>query len=60
MIISNDSPHGVGYTTQSVVVENEGGFDLDIARARVFKIIKKGSINSITETPVGFKLFTFT
>ncbi|CAK1362655.1 Copper amine oxidase 1 [Cercospora beticola] len=50
-------PHRVGYATKQVIVEEEGGFDLDISKGRVFKIINEQSINPITSTPVGFKLF---
>ena len=50
-------PHRVGYATKQVIVEEEGGFDLDISKGRVFKIINEQSINPITRTPVGFKLF---
>lgn len=51
------NPFGVGYTTQSHIVENEGSLDLDVAKARAFKIVNENKINPITGTPVGFKLF---
>lgn len=53
------NPFGVGYTTESRVVENEGGLDLDVARNRVFKIINENKTNPVTGTPVGFKIFPF-
>ena len=49
-------PHGIGYTTRKQIVEQEGGFDLDHSKGRVFKIINEDHINPITKTPVGFKL----
>lgn len=51
------NPFGVGYTTESRIVENEGPLDLDFTKHRVFKIINENKINPITGTPVGVKLF---
>ncbi|RMJ21644.1 amine oxidase [Aspergillus sp. HF37] len=53
------NPFGVGYTTESRIVENESGLDLDVARNRVFKIINENKINPVTGTPVGFNIFPF-
>ncbi|KAJ4324081.1 hypothetical protein N0V84_004047 [Fusarium piperis] len=50
------NPFGVGYVTEQTIVEQEGGFDLDFTKARVFKLINENNINPITNTPVGFKL----
>ncbi|KAM0632759.1 hypothetical protein ACHAPW_004399 [Verticillium nonalfalfae] len=50
------NPFGVGYIAEQKVVEQEGGFDLDLTKARVFKFINESTINPITNTPVGFKL----
>ncbi|WAO86047.1 Amine oxidase [Fusarium falciforme] len=50
------NPFGVGYVTEQKIVEQEGGFDLDFTKARVFKFINENKINPITNTPVGFKL----
>ncbi|KAH7016888.1 copper amine oxidase [Ilyonectria destructans] len=50
------NPFGVGYYTENRYVEQEGGFDLDISKARVFKFLNENKINPITGTPVGFKL----
>lgn len=50
------NPFGVGYYTENRYVEEEGGFDLDISKARVFKFLNENKINPITGTPVGFKL----
>lgn len=51
-----DNPLGVGYTTQSKIIEKEDGFDLDFTKNRVFKFVNESKINPITQTPVGFKL----
>ncbi|KAM5347546.1 hypothetical protein ACJ41O_007370 [Fusarium nematophilum] len=50
------NPFGVGYVADQKIVEQEGGFDLDFTKARVFKCINENRINPITNTPVGFKL----
>lgn len=50
------NPFGIGYMAESRVVQEEGGFDLDFNKARVFKFINESKINPITGTPVGFKL----
>jgi primary-amine oxidase len=47
---------GVGYVTQSKILEKEQGMDLDHMKNRVFKIVNEGKINPVTGTPVGFKL----
>ena len=50
------NPFGVGYETRTSYIEREGGFDLDLTKNRVFKIVNEAEINSMTQTPVGFKL----
>lgn len=50
------NPHGTGYTTTSSTVEREAGMDLSIEKGRVFSIVNQDKINSITGTPVGYKL----
>ncbi|KAL6708604.1 hypothetical protein ACN47E_002585 [Coniothyrium glycines] len=53
------NPHGVGYTTKGRYIEQEGGHDLDFTKNRSFKIVNEGRINSITNTPMAFKLMPF-
>lgn len=53
------NPFGVGYISESRTIEEEGGFDLDFAKARTFKFVNERSMNAITGTPVGFKLMPF-
>ena len=50
------NPFGIGYQTESKVVEEEQGMDLDFNKNRVFKIINEAKTNPITGTPVGFKI----
>lgn len=51
-----ENAFGVGYYTEQQYVEREGGFDLDVSKARVFKIINENETNPVSGTPVGFKL----
>ena len=53
------NPFGVGYVTESHIVEEEGGFDLDFTKNRTFKFVNENKTNPITGTPVGFKLMPF-
>ncbi|CAN9443184.1 unnamed protein product [Alternaria alternata] len=50
------NPFGVGYETRTNYIEREGGFDLDLTKNRVFKIVNEAETNAMTQTPVGFKL----
>jgi len=47
---------GVGYTTVTKIVEHETGLDLDHSINRTFKIVNESAVNSVTGTPVGYKL----
>ncbi|KAI1841520.1 hypothetical protein JX266_012272 [Neoarthrinium moseri] len=50
------NPFGVGYYSENHYIELEGGFDLDISKGRVFKILNENKTNPITGTPIGYKL----
>ncbi|KAL1599908.1 hypothetical protein SLS60_007713 [Paraconiothyrium brasiliense] len=56
MPLDESNPFGVGYVTKNHYVEHEGGFDLDLTKARAFKCVNEARTNPITNTPVGFKL----
>ncbi|KAM3483453.1 hypothetical protein MY8738_003138 [Beauveria namnaoensis] len=53
------NPFGIGYITEQKIIEEEGGFDLDFTKNRVFKFVNESKINPVTGTPVGFKLLPF-
>lgn len=55
-VMTHQNPFGVGYSTKSYILNQEGGLDLDFTTARTFKIINENQINPISGTPVGFKL----
>ncbi|KAH6662112.1 amine oxidase [Halenospora varia] len=50
------NPIGVGYMTTKEIVEKESPLDLDVTKARIFKIINENVLNPVTNTPVGYKL----
>ncbi|KAJ4346227.1 hypothetical protein N0V95_005593 [Ascochyta clinopodiicola] len=50
------NPFGIGYQVHTRYIEKEGGFDLDVTKNRVFKIVNEAQMNSMTQTPVGFQL----
>jgi primary-amine oxidase len=56
---SPSNQFGVGYVTESKIVEKEQGLDLDHSKNRVFKIVNEEKINPTTGTPVGFKLMPY-
>ncbi|KAF3941580.1 hypothetical protein ABW19_dt0206781 [Dactylella cylindrospora] len=53
---SPPNPFGVGFTTKSRYIEEEGGYDLDFKSNRLFKIVNESITNPTTGTPVAFKL----
>jgi primary-amine oxidase len=50
------NPHGTGYTTTETVVETSGGYDIDYAANRIFKIQNAGVHNPINGKPVAYKI----
>ncbi|KAK4192321.1 copper amine oxidase [Podospora australis] len=50
------NPHGVGYTTKRTEINTSGGFDLDVNKARTFKIINPAVKNSVNGASVGYKV----
>jgi primary-amine oxidase len=50
------NPFAMGYVTESKIVEEESGMDLDFTKNRVFKIVNEGKKSPVTGTPVGIKL----
>jgi primary-amine oxidase len=50
------NPHGVGYTVQRTPITTSGGYDLDVSKARTFKIINPSSRNPVNGAAVGYKV----
>lgn len=50
------NPYGTGYVTKEEIVRRAGFFDIDISKNRVFKIVNENIENSVSLTPIGYKL----
>ena len=50
------NPFGVGYTTSREIVDRECALDLDISKARTFRVINEDSLNSTSGSPVGYEI----
>ncbi len=53
---SDFNPHGVGYFVKETVVEESGGYDVDVDVNRVFKIQNTAVKNPVNGKPVGYKI----
>lgn len=53
---SDFNPHGTGYYSKETLVEQSGGYDIDYAANRVFKIQNAGKRNPINGKPVAYKI----
>ncbi|KAJ9145330.1 Amine oxidase [Pleurostoma richardsiae] len=51
-----DNPHGVGYTVERTPVTAAGGYDLDVARGRVYKITNPAVRSGVNGQPVAYKV----
>ncbi|KAH6989510.1 copper amine oxidase [Ilyonectria sp. MPI-CAGE-AT-0026] len=49
-------PFGCAFRVHTTAIEKPGGYDLDLTKNRVFKIINESRINSISGKPHGYKL----
>jgi primary-amine oxidase len=50
------NPHGVGYTVRTTTITHSGGYDLDVSRGRVFKVVNKAVRNSVNGAAVAYKV----
>jgi primary-amine oxidase len=50
------NPHGTGYTVKRSQLPKSGGYDLDVAKNRVFKIINPKVRNAVNGSAVGYKI----
>jgi primary-amine oxidase len=50
------NPHGIGYYVNETVVEQAGGYDLDVDANRLFKIQNPNVRNPINGKPVAYKI----
>ncbi|PSN61718.1 hypothetical protein BS50DRAFT_578232 [Corynespora cassiicola Philippines] len=49
-------PFGCAFRTDTTTITQPGGYDLDLTKSRVYKIINPSRINRISGKPVGYKL----
>ncbi|KAJ9639802.1 hypothetical protein H2204_003595 [Knufia peltigerae] len=50
------SPFGVGYRTRGSIIESESARDLDITKARTFRVLNEKSINPMSDRTVGYEI----
>lgn len=53
---AHENPHGVGYTVRRTPVATSGGYDLDPATNRTFKIVNEAVRNPVNGSGVGYKI----
>lgn len=53
---SKTNPHGVGYTVRRTPITTSGGYDLDTASNRTFKMVNTSIKNPVNGAPVAYKL----
>ncbi|KAK4498489.1 hypothetical protein PRZ48_011147 [Zasmidium cellare] len=53
---SDFNPHGTGYYSQETLLTHSGGYDVDYAANRVFKIQNAAVRNPINNKPVAYKI----
>ncbi|EXJ78186.1 hypothetical protein A1O3_09347 [Capronia epimyces CBS 606.96] len=49
-------PFGCGFRVHTTPITKPGGYDLDLTKARTFRIINPSRINRVSNKPVGYKL----
>ncbi|KAF7548705.1 hypothetical protein G7Z17_g6883 [Cylindrodendrum hubeiense] len=49
-------PFGCAFRVQTTPIKKPGGYDLDLTKNRVYKIINESRINSVSGKPHGYKL----
>lgn len=52
----NLNPSGCAFKVDTTAIEKPGGYDLDLSKGRVFKILNESKINPIAGKPVGYEL----
>ncbi|KAF9879668.1 hypothetical protein CkaCkLH20_02479 [Colletotrichum karsti] len=53
-----EDPYSVGYVSQTTVLERAGHAEVDVDKARVFKIRNDSIINKVSNRPVAYKIQT--
>ncbi|SPO06756.1 related to copper amine oxidase [Cephalotrichum gorgonifer] len=50
------NPSGCAFRVETTPIKKPGGYDLDLSKGRVYKIINPSRINNISGKPAGYKL----
>jgi primary-amine oxidase len=59
MPVGKENPHGTGFVVTKRPVDKPGFEDLDISKARTFKIINESVRNPVNGGPTGYKLYPY-
>jgi primary-amine oxidase len=57
--VGKENPFGNGFVVKKRVVDKPGYEDLDITKARVFKIVNESVKNPVNGGPTGYKIYPF-
>jgi primary-amine oxidase len=57
MPVGKENPFGTGFVVKKRTVEKPGFEDLDITKARVFRIINENTRNPVNGGPTGYKIY---
>ena len=57
--IGADNPSGTGFVVKKRTIDNPGFEDLDISKARVFKIVNENFMNPLNGGPIGYKIYPY-
>jgi len=57
--VGKENPYGTGFVVKKRIVDKPGFEDLDISKARVFKIINEKTRNPVNGGPTGYKIYPY-
>ena len=57
--VGKENPYGTGFVVEKRYLDKPGFEDLDITKARTFKIINESEFNSVNGAPTGYKLYPY-
>ena len=55
--IGKENPYGTGFVVKKRIVDKPGYEDLDITKARTFKIVNESVRNRVNGGPTGYKIY---
>ena len=57
--IGKENPYGTGFVVKKRTVDKPGFEDLDITKARTFKIVNESVRNPVNGGPTGYKIYPY-